>query len=301
MSLLEPTRLHRVYLVDLVGDTLVVKPRGDAAGFSGQAVNSEMATITTIVRDPAVKHLIVDLGNGNYFGSIILGSLVQLNQQVRSQGGRVGLCTASTDMLDVLRLMKLDQMWEMFPTLSAGLNAIAAVPIRERLWRKRKAFAILGLIVGLGLLYVYFPRPNYAKRNYEKLSELWREVESRRALAGEEEWDRLKKRVDKELAPMIADIDRRTRNQPVSFAERYLMYIARDSLPLTMDRQSPTANIHRQLVAKYFRVAEAILENRPMPENYMSDIYDPEPQVETSLPPVTPSASDTVPAPQVAP
>jgi anti-anti-sigma factor len=285
MSLLEPTRLHRVYLVDLVGDTLVVKPRGDAAGFSIQAVNSEMATIMGIARDPAVKHLIVDLGGGNYFGSIILGSLVQLNQQIRTQGGRAGLCAASTDMQDVLRLMKLDQMWEMFPTLSAGLSAIAAIPIGERLWRKRRAFAIAGLILTAGLIYVYFPRPNYAKIHYETLSELWREVESRRELAGEEEWARLQKRVEKETKPIVADIERRTRQGRAAFDERYLIYIARDYLPQSMNRSSPTVNDYRQIVGRYFRIAEAFMEHRPYPATFTSEV---------DLPKASSAASDRV-------
>lgn len=279
------TRLNTVYLVDQVGDTLVVQPRGDAAGFSIQVVNSEMATITQLAQDPAVKHLIVDLAGGRYFGSIILGSLVQLNQMVRSRGGRAGLCGASEDMQDVLRLMKLDQLWEMYPTLSGGLNAIASIPVRERLWRKRRAFAILATIAACVLLYVYFPRPDYARINYEKMHTLWQEVESREALAGDEEWARLKKQVEKETKPIVADIERRTKQRDVGDAERFLIYIARDLWPTVMERNHPDRDAYRSIARKYFRASEAIIEGRPIPSLNMSDVHVPDP------PPTVPSTT----------
>ncbi|MDZ4683570.1 MAG: STAS domain-containing protein [Planctomycetaceae bacterium] len=296
------TLLHRVYLVDVYGDTLVVTPRGDAAGFSVQAVHSEMTTITALVQSPAVQHLLFDLSGGNYFGSVILGSQVQLGQIVRNRGGRIGLCGASTDMQEVLRLMKLDQLWEMFPSLKAGLNAVAAIPLGERLWRKRRAFAVLAVIVVVALTYLYFPRTNYASLNYQRLNALWQEVESRREMAGEDEWSRLQKRVEKELEPIVADMERRGKEGLVSMPERFLVYVARDNWPSAMDRSSPHSDFHRRMVQHNFRVAEAMLEGRPVPSLFVYEDPDkPATHQNARVTPATPTEPTAETGPVAAP
>ena len=99
---------HTISPVEIWGDTLVVIPRGDAAGFNPTAVNTELATITDLAQTPPVKHLVIDFGEANYFGSIVIGALVQLAQAVRNRGGRIALCGLSEDMQQVIRLMKLE-------------------------------------------------------------------------------------------------------------------------------------------------------------------------------------------------
>uniref|UniRef100_A0A7C2K2F9 Anti-sigma factor antagonist n=1 Tax=Schlesneria paludicola TaxID=360056 RepID=A0A7C2K2F9_9PLAN len=262
----EQTRLHRVYLADRYGDTLVITPRGDAAGFSATSVNTEMATISALAQEPAVKHLLVDLGKSNYFGSVILGSLVQLGHDVRKRGGRIGLCGASSDMQDVLRLMKLEQMWEMFPALSTGLSAVATIPLGERIWRRRGALAVVAAVILAGLLYAYLPRPDYARINYERLSKLWQETEDRRDTAGSEEWARLQKRMESELDSMLEDMLRRSKSTSSSPAERYLIFIVRDQWKPAMNRDNPDADLHRRLIQHYLRSAEALMEGRPLPK-----------------------------------
>jgi anti-anti-sigma factor len=223
-----------------------------------------MATITALTQEPAVKHLLVDLSHGNYFGSIILGSLVQLGHAVRNRGGRIGLCGASSDMQDVLRLMKLDHLWEMFPTLGSGLATVARIPLGERLWRRRKALAILGVIAVAIALFLAIPRPNYTRMDYERLSKLWQEVDARRDMAGVEEWSRLVKRTEKELEPFIKGIERRSRNRPTAMmSDRFLIYIARDNWSQALDRNNPNRELHRTAILRFFRMIEAELEGRP--------------------------------------
>lgn len=264
------TREHHVYLVDQYGDTLVVRPRGDAAGFTTQAVTSEMATITAVAQSPDVKNVLIDLSGTNYVGSVILGALVQLNQTLRARGLRVAMCGASTDMQDVLRLMKLDQLWEQFSTLAEGLR-IARIPLGERLWRQRSKF-LVAAVIGLAVLtYVFFPRPDYVKINYAKLQPLWQEVERARELAGEEEWSRLQKKCENILEPMVSDMERRGKYGGVSHAERYLLYIARDHWKHAMVRNDPARAGHRLLIRRFFRVVEALMEGRPLP-NLSADL-----------------------------
>lgn len=267
MVQLAQTQLHRVYLVERRGDTLVVRPRGDAAGFSLSLVNTEMGVITGVIASGITKHLIVDLSGGNYFGSVILGALVQLGNQVRSQGGRIALAGASSDMQEILRLMKLDQMWELFRDLPAALRAIATIPFGERMWARRRTFGWLVGIIAIVALIIYYPRVNYGRVYYKPMNELWTEIESRRDLAGVEEWDRLKARSRKLIEPIARHMEKLGKSRPLKSAERDILYISRDYWIPTMDRDQDLQlqNAYRRMVQFHFRSAEAQLESRPLP------------------------------------
>lgn len=265
MALLQETSEHQLFRAELHGDTLVVTPRGDAVGFTMQAVNSEQAKIAEILQRDGVRHLIVDLGGANYFGSIVLGALMQMGQIIRRRQGRAALAGASSDMEDVLRLMKLDQAWELFFDRRAALRAIAAIPLTERLWNLRRTAAALLVIAAVVLAIVFFPRPDYGRRYYVEISQLWREAQLKRKSAGDEEWERYIKRTEAKLEPMIEHIERRSKSGRRTEAERYLIFIARDHWREALDRRSPDAEAHARMVQHFLRCAEALLEQRPAP------------------------------------
>ena len=219
---------HSLYPVEIFGDTLVVIPRGDAAGFNPTAVNHEMATVMELAQSPGVTHLIVDFSGANYFGSIVLGGLVQLAQAVKKRGGRTAICQASQDMQDILRIMKLDALWEAFPDRATALRRIAKVPVRQQLWAMRKPAGILVTIVLLVAAYMFYPRPNYGQMYYEQVSELWREYQERNQMAGEEEWRHFTDRSTKKMKPMIDHINRRSKAGQMKTSELFLLYVMRD-------------------------------------------------------------------------
>jgi anti-anti-sigma factor len=265
MAPLPATDRHEVFLVEVHGDTLVVTPRGDAAGFPVNTVNGEQAAVAELARHPAIKHVIVDLGRANYFGSVILGGIVQLAQIVHARQGRSALCHASSDMQDVLRLMKLDQMWEFFPNLRSALRAVAKIPLRERLWGMRKVAACLVVLAAVVLAIVFFPRPDYAKRYYVEYAKLWREATAKRELAGDDEWDRYLKRTEDKLAPMLKHLLRRSDASVGSQAELFLIFIARDHWRSALERNNPQHDFHAYMVQFYLRSTEAVLEKRMPP------------------------------------
>lgn len=267
MPVIPQTRLHRVYLAERWGDTLVVLPRGDAAGFSVSAVNTEMASIMTLVETGTTKHLVVDLGGGNYFGSVVLGAIIQLGNAVRAKGGRIALCGASTDMQDILRLMKLDQMWEMFADRSAALRTIATIPFKEQLWAQRRKFTWLAVIATCALLYWFLPRPHYGGDDYLIANEIWREVKSRYDLAGEDEWSRLQTKCENRLNPIIEKLEQADKRRLLLDAEPYVLSAIRDYLPSVMNRHTDpqVAESGKRMVEYFLRCAEAKLENRPLP------------------------------------
>lgn len=265
MPSLPETSQHELFQAEQCGDTLVVTPRGDAVGFTPQAVAIELNTIAQILQRDEVKHLIIDFGTSNYFGSIVLGACVQMGHQVRERRGRIALAAASSEMLEVLRLMKLDRMWEIFPSRRSALRAVARIPLIERLWQQRSTGVALLVMAAVILTVIYFPRPNYGQRYYVEIAKLWRDAQARKDLAGEEEWERFLKRTEAKLEPMLQHMIRRSDTGKWTDAERYLIYIARDHWRPALSKHSPYAEGHAQLIQHYLRCAEAALENRPPP------------------------------------
>ena len=123
---IKQTQFNKVFLTDLNKQTLIVSPAGDAIGFRDSDVNKEMHTLLELIGQSEVSHLIIDLGNSEYFGSVIIGAINSLGLKTREQGGRVALCNASDDMIGILRAMKLDDIWAHYDSRKAALKAINA-------------------------------------------------------------------------------------------------------------------------------------------------------------------------------
>lgn len=256
---------HALYPVEEWGDTLVLIPRGDAAGFNPATVNQEMATVTELAQSPGIRHLVIDLGDANYFGSVVLGGLVQLSQAVRNRGGRIAICNASQDMQDILRFMKLDTLWEVFPDRNVALRRIAKIPLKMHFWAWRKVGAWAAAIAAIVLVYVFYPRPNYGKIYYEQLSAQWREFQEKHDRAGEEEWARFSESSTKKLKPIIDHINKRALASRWEESERYVLYAARDHWPAALDRNNTKSQSAVAMIQACMRCTEAILEKRPVP------------------------------------
>ncbi len=282
---------HSLYPVEQWGDTLVVLPRGDAAGFNPTTVNHEMATVTELAQSPGIRHLVLDLGGANYLGSIVLGGLVQLTQTVKNRGGRVAICNASQDMQDILRIMKLDGLWEVFPDQRAALRRMARIPFRQHVWASRKFITATAAVLVLCLAYVFYPRPNYGRIYYEQVRDLWKDFEKKQPSAGEEEWGRFADLSTKRLKPIIDHINRRAKASIWKEPERYLLYAARDHWPAALRRNDPNSRKEAEIIAIYLQITEAVLDGRNPPADMFSLI------TKEDSGPITPLAKPATPAP----
>lgn len=121
------TKFHKVFPVEMHGNVLVVLPQGDAVSFKDADVSCELNTVLEIIDHMGNVNLLVDLSSGDYYGSTIIGAINQMGMKVREAGGRVALCEASDQMLDVLRIMKLDELWMNFDTQRIALKALSRV------------------------------------------------------------------------------------------------------------------------------------------------------------------------------
>jgi len=216
-----------LYPYELFGNTLVVRPHGDALGFSVHETRSEMGQVRQLASDPRVRHLLVDLSAEHYYGSMVLGDLVEFGQLVKERGGRIGLCGASPEFATVLRLMHLDAQWEIFPDTESGLREVAAIPMRQRLWRLRWAAVWLLVIGGAGAAYACWPVTDRGIDYYAELVGIWRDYDERRDKVGVEEGERLRRRVRVKLEPIVADLEHRGERKRLTQAEQSVLFVTR--------------------------------------------------------------------------
>jgi anti-anti-sigma factor len=124
MLQLERMQLHRVFLAEVDGTTLVVTPRGDAVGFRETDVSGELLSILELAGSPGINDLVVDLGSSQYFGSTMIGAINQLGIRFRDSGARIALCNASPQMASVLDIMHLGDVWMFFDSRKIAVRAM---------------------------------------------------------------------------------------------------------------------------------------------------------------------------------
>lgn len=221
-------RHHVAYPLEIWRGTLVLRPAGDSVGFSATAMSTELARIRELAKSPDIRHLIVDLSNGNYFGSVVIGELNQLGQVVRDRGGRTALAGLSNDMHDVVRVMKLDNLWEIHDSLPAALRKIARVPIwQQSLWilKPLLAIAVLAGVVAIGI--AIWPWEFYERKYLAELEQLTAEFEElKRRGVSDSEWEIFLTKSRKAIEPMVEHLERYANGDRP--AARYLLYASRD-------------------------------------------------------------------------
>lgn len=123
---LSGTEFHKVFLVEAKGDTLIVSPTGEAFEFHHSLVIGEMNTILELLEEPEVRHLVIDLGREEYYGSVIIGAINSMVNKVIDQGGHTATCNASEEMLKVVKIMNLSERWRNYPSRRKALKAVKA-------------------------------------------------------------------------------------------------------------------------------------------------------------------------------
>lgn len=73
---------------------------------------------------PAGRTVIVDLSPTHYFGSVLLGLLINIRQRTRAGRGNVIVCGASPTLLRVFRTANLERLIDLMPTRQQALDSL---------------------------------------------------------------------------------------------------------------------------------------------------------------------------------
>lgn len=236
---------HRLFLIEQRGDTLIVSPKGDPAGFANLNFNLEHAALLSLIRKESRKNLLVDLGASNYFGAKILGAFAEWSDVVEEQGGRFALCELSHDMQELLKIFRFEDRWQQFDTREEGIKAIVKETPLEVVRQKWKHLAVVAC-AAVVLAASFFPWNEYYlsfinQRDYEVVQVIWEDMQQLRAEnAPPPEWRKLQNRAHRELTPLISSLEKRAgrRTRQAQAAQHLFMAIKHNILKRLLIKQS---------------------------------------------------------------
>ena len=76
----------------------------------------------SLVEDEGHKQLLLNFGNVQYLSSAALGKLINLKKKVSAVKGKLKLCCIHQDLLEVFRITRLDQVFEIYPEEQTALD-----------------------------------------------------------------------------------------------------------------------------------------------------------------------------------
>ncbi len=296
--------LHRLFLVEQRGDTLIVSPKGDPAGFANMNFNVEHAALLALLEKDRYQNVLVDFGASNYFGAKILGALCEWADRVESKGGRFAVCELSHDMQELLHIFQFDGTWQQFPTRAEGIGAVVTETQMEKLRMNWKALTfVVCTFLAIGLSFVPWNQI-YARhinqRDFETVIGIWDDMEKLRAEnAPPPEWRKIQSRARRELPPLIPELDKRgsTKTRQGRIAQ-HLLFVSRDyiltHLLVQQDRldQSrplgPEKEFFWQMGEVHVAKARRLMDGRD-PFKVKFPVFGPNP---SGAPPETPSHGD---------
>ena len=109
---------------DRLGEALVMTPHGSVGDLDLLGSDQIRRAVLEALADETVRHLVVDLGSIDYFGSILLGILVQAWRIISARGGRMAICDASDEERTLLATTRLDSIWLIAATRDEALERV---------------------------------------------------------------------------------------------------------------------------------------------------------------------------------
>jgi anti-sigma B factor antagonist len=122
-SVLPQTQLEAgpIFLRELQGNTLVLVPHRPLGSLNETEIVGEAGELVNLIQQQSPLNLVIDLQQGEYLGTALLGSIVRLWKRVALGGGRLALCNISEQVFQILRVTKLHTVWPIYGTRDEAL------------------------------------------------------------------------------------------------------------------------------------------------------------------------------------
>src|SRR5262245_52605734 len=112
------------FVREMHGTALVLNPRSPLQNLREEEIAQETLELLEMINHGGPTHLIIDLQNGDYFGTVVLGAVVRLWKRVAQRGGRLMLCNVSATVVQILRVTKLHAAWSICGSREDALRAV---------------------------------------------------------------------------------------------------------------------------------------------------------------------------------
>ena len=98
---------------EIDGDVMVIEIDGGLDGTTAEAFTQDVIRMV----EGGVSRLIIDCGKLTTLSSVGVGALIRLHKRASLQGGDVKLCHVPGVVVQVLSLMRMDRVFEIYPDL----------------------------------------------------------------------------------------------------------------------------------------------------------------------------------------
>lgn len=106
------------------GDTLIVIPTANMGEVLQEPDTNAMKRLLSDLHSSKVKNLVFDFHRTDYFGSTALGFFVRIWKTICTRDGQMVFCNLSDHEKEILKVTRLDQLWDTCPTRSDALLAV---------------------------------------------------------------------------------------------------------------------------------------------------------------------------------
>jgi anti-anti-sigma factor len=113
---------EEMFLTECDADTLILTPTVNLSELD--YADSATDGIVDLLKDEAIKNVVVDFHRTDYFGSTALGFLVRIWKTMNERQRRVAFCNLSQREGEILRITKLEECWTIHATRGEALAAV---------------------------------------------------------------------------------------------------------------------------------------------------------------------------------
>lgn len=113
---------YRRLRVSKVGEVIVARPV-DAKLLDDQLVKELGEELFGLIEEEGPPKLLVDCAGVEFFSEAALGKLITLHMKVKAESGQLKLCGLRPEILEVFKITRLDQLFEIHQDRAAGLEA----------------------------------------------------------------------------------------------------------------------------------------------------------------------------------
>lgn len=110
------THANTVLMVEIIGETMLVTPQGDAVGFRYHDIHVETNVLLAAIDRENARNLVVNFSHVGVIGSVMIGAILKLTRKMSTRNGQAAVCCVPPVTRSVIESMNLTRLWPLFET-----------------------------------------------------------------------------------------------------------------------------------------------------------------------------------------
>ena len=111
-------------------DTVILTPTVNLRELDYDDFEAAIAPPLQMLGGGSVRHVVIDFGHSDYFGSHTITSLLKLDKKTRTAGGRMALARMSLREREILEATALDTFWPVYSSREEATEAVRTLRTR---------------------------------------------------------------------------------------------------------------------------------------------------------------------------